>query len=103
MVHRIVNLDVRAVHRATDTGGVCGGGGHAGGLGMPAPGTFWSRPLRAKGRRFWPGRTVAGAGERAIQNGVFRVRSGRSAGAKTEVQPRKYGNPKAAVVVTDSH
>ena len=71
----------RAVHRATDTVDACGGAGHAGSAGCSLPETPESGILRAREVAFPPGRTVAGAGERAIPNGGFRVRSCQSSGA----------------------
>jgi hypothetical protein len=63
--HRVVNLGVRAVHRATDTGGVCGCGGHAERVACSLPETPESGALRAREVAFYPGRKVTGAGERA--------------------------------------
>ncbi len=60
-----MNLGVRAVHRAIDTGGACGGAGHAGSAGCPLPETTERGILRAGEVAFCLGRQVAGAGESA--------------------------------------
>jgi hypothetical protein len=67
VAHRVVNLGVRVVHRATDTGGgACGGAGHAWSAGWlhrerPERVTLW-----VPGGRLCMQSQAAGAGEGAI-------------------------------------
>ena len=58
-----MNLGVRAAHRATDTGAVCGGGGHAGVVACPSRDCPRACHPGQQMEAFCIGRRVAGAGE----------------------------------------
>lgn len=63
MADRVVNLGVRAVHRATDKGGAGGGAGYAGSAGCPHRERRRADHSGPERRRFFPGRRGSGAGE----------------------------------------
>jgi len=72
VAHRVVNLGVRAVHRATDTVGVCGGVGHAERVACSLPEAVESAPLWASGECLCmqPGPGRGGDSERRITGGA---------------------------------
>ena len=73
VAHRVVPLWFRAVHRVTDTGGVCGGAAHAGTWGCPCRERLGVGQSGQLADEFCIGRRVAGdGGGGAISRGGLR-------------------------------